>query len=359
MPGVLLHEIIIWLTAGMLNVSTEGDLSLPKKQEIGELKLEFVKLPRRTPAYKVALINIAPFIIGVALIWFVATNLLEVQNAVSLLNANDNTSTLSNLGDTIRQLTSQTDFWLWVYLLFTIANTMIPESDTIGIWLRRGTYIVIGIGILFVLGINTVVNADIFGPFITGLNALSSVFAFTIALNVFGVALLSLIENTIEWITGDSATFKDGKMITMSRAEALAAKHQERQKKLKSRREQRRAPLTSGPPSIYKIEFPIPDSPGEEEPISQQATSIIEPTEDKLRVKPPSRQRDEPKIISGSVEQKTSPSNLENDNDDAIIAIDPQEKSTDSLALRDSLFGDANEDEDEGDVLYEDFEDPA
>ena len=138
---------------------------------------------------------------------------------------------------------------------------MMPDRGVIRVWLRGGSIVIIVLGLIFVFGANTLVNDEIFTPFVRGLNTLSGVFAFMIALNVFAVALLALVENTIEYITGDSATFKDGKMITMTREEAKAMRLQLRQKELQTRQQQKRAPLLAGPPSIYKLEFPVPAAP--------------------------------------------------------------------------------------------------
>ena len=356
LPGVALYEFVIWLIAGLLNVRAERSLSLPEKQEIGELRLNFVKLSRKTTPYKAALINISPLIFGIAIIWFVANYVISIQDALSVMND----GTLNNLDDSIRQLTSKSDFWLWIYVLFTVTNTMMPDQGVIRVWLRGGAFVIIALGIIFLFGANTLVNDEIFSPFISGLNALSGVFAFMIALNVFAVALLAIIENSIEWITGDSATFKDGKMITLSREEAKALRLQQRQKDLQLRQQQKRAPLLAGPPSIYKLELPIPAAPGESEPVTQRPTMIVSPDDKPLVIEPPSRQRDEPRIITGIARPTRDEDPAEAQPDKERFVINTPRSS----AFIDEEEEDFDDDydtgtEDDETLSYEDFEDPA
>src|SRR5690606_33056643 len=84
--------------------------------------------------------------------------------------------------------------------------------------------------------------------------------------------ILALIENTIEWITGDSAMFRDGKMITMRRSEVQAMREQERQRA--RQRKTRHAAGRTGPPSVYNFPLPIPGAPGRE-PVTQGASAIV------------------------------------------------------------------------------------
>ena len=53
LPGVVLHEFIYWLVAGILNVRAERAIAWPEAQAIAELKLNFIKLARNTSRIKV------------------------------------------------------------------------------------------------------------------------------------------------------------------------------------------------------------------------------------------------------------------------------------------------------------------
>jgi hypothetical protein len=151
---------------------------------------------------------------------------------------------------------------------------MMPNTkDLQGWWLIIGVIGVVLV-VLLVLGAGTVVITTVLaGPVTEALNILAGVFAVIIAVDFFMVLALGAIESLIERITGHSATFKDGKLIAMTRAEMLAQREQQ------SKRERqliaKKAPaLPSGPPSIYTVQFPIPGAPGKE-PVTQPPSAVL------------------------------------------------------------------------------------
>ena len=92
--------------------------------------------------------------------------------------------------------------------------------------------------------------------------------------NIFVVTILGVAEAIIERISGKSATFADGKMITMSRQEAQqlrASQSRERAPSQRQRSTQRRA---SEPTSVYELKLPIPGPPGRE-PISRSVVAVV------------------------------------------------------------------------------------
>lgn len=271
LPGILINQVVFWLSAGFMNVRAQSVVAWPQKQEIGELKLDFVRLSSKVDPVRLALISTMPLVAGLVLIWHVANNVLNVP---AFLNDVSQASS-SGLLMTIGKFTSTADFWIWVYFAFTISNTMMPNLDNLRGWRIVLIAIAVGIGILFAIGAgNQVILANLRGPITDALNGLSSIFTIIIGLDVFAVAVLGTIEAIIERITGDSATFKDGKMITMRRSEMLAqrARALAPQPKLTST-----AAAPSGPPSVYRLPFPVPGPPGKEA-ITPATSVIIEPS---------------------------------------------------------------------------------
>jgi hypothetical protein len=103
------------------------------------------------------------------------------------------------------------------------------------------------------------------------------------------VGVLSAIENTIEWITGDSADFRNGKMITMTREERQERRMREIEKQRQARERKRSGQATSvadGPPSVYRLPLPLPGSPGEE-----HITPLTQVIEEEKEKKAPSLER--------------------------------------------------------------------
>ncbi len=258
LPGVVLHELIYWLVAGLLNVRAERAIAWPEAQAIAELKLNFIKLARNTGRIRVALISIAPLFGGLALIWLITNEVLNLDAIIATLRG----GSFENIGAALSLLLSTPDVWLWVYLVFTIASTMMPDRQALKGW--RPILIGAGvlIGILFALGVAQEVFLDTLAtPIMDGLNRLALTFIVVIAIDLLITGVLGTIEALMERVTGDSATFQNGKLIAMTREEMLRQREQTRAKQERQRQQPRtRAP--AGPPSIYKLPLPIPDAPG-------------------------------------------------------------------------------------------------
>ncbi len=323
LPGVFVNQFVSWLTAGLLDVRADRQIKWPEKQEVGELHLDFVKYSNKTSDWKRALIDIAPFVAGLALVLFIADNILDVGSAITTMEGGDVDSV--SLG--IQQLFSQSDFWLWAYLLFAISNTMNPDFSL----LKKYSWLLLILGgvalaPLFFLGVGErVVGEALTGPVASILNALSTAFVIIIVFNFLALVILATVENSIEYITGDSATFKNGKMIVMTREEAIAEREKER--KRAQRQRSRKTPAETGPPSVYKLSLPIPGSPGDES-VTSLPTALLEPenTDDDTLRKP---KREEPDTIIGQI--KFNPSREEaTDTGDDEIEADPQEEAEDT-----------------------------
>src|SRR5690606_21712961 len=106
-----------------LNIRAERALQMPQKQEIAELNLNFVKLPKNTPPFKLAVITATPLLVGLIVIWLIAIHVLDITGFVSQVGSGG----LDDLAAALGALTTAPDFWLWIYLVFTISNTMIPN----------------------------------------------------------------------------------------------------------------------------------------------------------------------------------------------------------------------------------------
>lgn len=260
LPGVVLHEFVYWLMAGVLNVRAERAIEWPEAQAIAELKLNFIRLARNTGRIRVAIISIAPLVSGLALIWLITNDVLNLNAIITTIRG----GSLEDVGTAISLLVSTPDVWLWVYLVFAIASTMIPDREALKGWRP----ILIGAGILiavlYAAGVAQTVFIDTLAtPISDGLNRLSLTFAVVIAVDLLITGVLGTIEAIIERITGDSATFQNGKLVAMTREEMLRQRDQQRAKQERQRQQSRERALV-GPPSIYKLPLPIPDAPGKD-----------------------------------------------------------------------------------------------
>lgn len=258
LPGVFLHELSYWLAAGILNVRAERAIQWPEKQEIAQLRLTFIRLRNPSPL-RLAIITAAPLVTGLVAIWFIANSVLNVSDFLGTMRS----GRLSDVAAALGLLTAVPDFWLWIYLLFTISNTMVPNLKDL-----RGGRVLLVILVVIVVGFaligvgSQVVLRLLNGPIADALYLLSSIFAIVIAVNVFATAVLGAVESLIERITGDSATFENGKLVAITRAERIEM--QRRQARAIQTRRGAETTMTAGTPSVYRLQLPIPGPPGKE-----------------------------------------------------------------------------------------------
>ncbi|MCY4018403.1 MAG: hypothetical protein OXG39_03260 [Chloroflexi bacterium] len=271
LPGVVLHELCRWLTAGILNVRATRSAQLPEHDEIGELQLSLVQISPNARAHKQMIIEGTPVIVAFASLWLIATDVLDLESSLRIATG----GSVADIGRAIGSLVRQPDFWLWFYLMFTIANTMLPPISKELRNRRRMISALILTG-AFAIGL----GSNIEGMAILGsnvrrlLSSLSFILFATSIINVVMVLALGLLEAIIERVTGHSATFDDGKMITRTRQQALAERG-DRERKRRSRRTRRAASKPQRPiRSIYALPLPIPGPPGKE-PVSKPVAAVL------------------------------------------------------------------------------------
>lgn len=344
LPGVFLHELSYWLAAGILNVHAKGSIQWPEPQEIAELDLSFVEISRNITPVKLALITLAPIAAGLFSVWFIANNILNFSAFFNTLS----TGELTDVATAFRGLASAPDFWLWIYLLFTISNTMIPKLSN----LRGLRVILIAMGVavvfLFIIGAgNQVIFGTLAEPVSQALGVLTGTFAIIILINLFFVVVLGTIEAIIERITGDSATFRRGKLVAMTRQELIEQRRRQSRREaraLQSRNESR----TARSLSIYSRELLVPGPPGTE-PVTQSSTVIVETPE--TPALPRRDDRAGPELITGSTTGTASTPVRSNP---ALPETSGKEDIDDEEEVIDSPV--TLEDDDDDDELYEDEE---
>lgn len=270
LPGVVLHEVVYWLAAGVFNVRAERSIKWPEKQEIGELQLNFVQLASNTGIYRKAIISIAPLIAGILAIWYIVAQIYDVPSFLNTIQSGELADFTRGLSD----LTAAPNFWLWLYIIFTIGNTMFPQipQDLQG-W---RTIALGGLGVsvaLLLIGLGGEIFEFLSGSLENLLTILLTTIVMLILIDVFMVLLLGTIEWAIETTTGHSATFRGGKMITMTREEVLAEQARERRQKQLNLRPEPNENERVAVQSVYDLPFPIPGAPGEIA-VSKPATMV-------------------------------------------------------------------------------------
>lgn len=128
LPGTLVHELSHWLMAKLLAVRT-GRIELwPRAQKNGAVWLGSVQIARTDPL-RASLVGLAPLLSGSLLSALIGAH-LQLNTLGSALAAGEWPSVWQQLGRSM----ALPDFWLWVYLLFAIANRMLPSPSDRQAW---------------------------------------------------------------------------------------------------------------------------------------------------------------------------------------------------------------------------------
>jgi hypothetical protein len=193
LPGVVIHELSHWLAATALGVRVRKLSIGPVRQgRSRRISLGSVRIGNADPV-RASLIGLAPLVGGSAVILLIGNLALGVGDPAGLIAGQGVQGLLNGLN----QLLRVTDFWLWLYLIFSVSNAMLPsESDIAAV---RPVLIFLGIaGVVFLVvrGVPTISP-----QVVEGVNAiagyLASAFGLTLAADlVFMLAIGLLLWGT-------------------------------------------------------------------------------------------------------------------------------------------------------------------
>ncbi len=195
-PGVILHELSHWLMAKLLFVPT-GDMALfrpnkGKQASNGKVVLGYVEVFKTDPIRQ-SLIGLAPLITGILVLIIIST-LLQFRNGFG--DGGHIGQTLLNLPGDLWNSLSQPINFLWLYLVFSVSNGMLPSAADRRPWLVG--FLLPG-AILLVLGVAGYLPAlsdDFQQGILRFLGNLTWLFAFAALINL----LLAMVVIVLEWL---------------------------------------------------------------------------------------------------------------------------------------------------------------
>jgi hypothetical protein len=259
-PGILLHELVSWLVAGMLNVHATRSIAWPQSQEVGELRLNFVRISPNAPRWKRFVITLSPLVVGMLITWHIAENVYQLDAVFAMMSS----GALTDISAAFGRLLATPDFWLWFYLLFTISNTMFASLERSISTLRSfsSNVLVIATAVILV-GATSATFSYVSAPFENALSVLSELLLVLIAVNFVATIFLGTIESIIEKFSDQNITFRGGRMEAVPRQQPS----REQRGGMRARPQQRtagsaRQPKPTNPiTSVYKLAFPVPGAP--------------------------------------------------------------------------------------------------
>jgi hypothetical protein len=190
LPGVALHELAHAGMARLLRVQTANLTLIPRRQADGHVRLGSVQV-ERVDALRASLIGLAPLLAGSLAILLIIRFAFDVSTLGGAVQRGDLAELLSSLGGLLRA----PDAWLWLYLLFTIANAMMPSPSDRETW----PPVILFSLLLLALAIAFGLNAAIEGVSVVAdqaLRWLATAFTITLIVDVPFVIILFVLEVT-------------------------------------------------------------------------------------------------------------------------------------------------------------------
>jgi hypothetical protein len=188
LPGTLVHELSHWIVAKLLGVKTGRMVIWPEAKRDGSLWLGAIQVARSDPL-RSSLIGLAPLISGSLLVVLIGSHLELDRLGDALIS-----SRWERVWEALAYSASLPDFWLWLYLLFAVANRMLPSPADREPWKSV---------ILFLALISIVVVSAGWTPRITPelSNTLLNIgdfllyaFTLTVVIDVFMALLIAFLE---------------------------------------------------------------------------------------------------------------------------------------------------------------------
>lgn len=204
-PGVLLHEASHWLSATLLGVRTGSVSLLPRRQPDGTLQLGYVEYYRgRTlDPLRESLIGGAPLIAGTAVILLIGYRVFGVTNLAEAVQAGD----INALAGAMGELLATPAFALWLYLLFAVANAMLPSKSDRHAW---PAFLLWLAGLTVVVAFATRGNAvfnNLAGPVATFFGYIAVALYIAIAVDILFMALIAAAEWLLSRARGMSVVY--------------------------------------------------------------------------------------------------------------------------------------------------------
>lgn len=187
LPGIFIHESAHWLMARALGLRTGKFRVWPKRQGkmigMGQVTVE------QGGMWRDSLVGMAPLLVGSVLVALIGRHVFGASQLMTQLFDGD-------LGATLRVLLSALrtpDSALWAYLLFAIANAMMPSASDREPLLPVLLYLGFALGIYFFLGMPLDPFSNALNWLLPALQNLTSGLIFTILLDVIVLAMLYLV----------------------------------------------------------------------------------------------------------------------------------------------------------------------
>jgi hypothetical protein len=202
LPGVVLHELSHWLVAKLLGVKTAKVSLLPKRQRGGRVQLGAV-IVQQTDFVRASLIGVAPLVSGSLVVLVIGERALGVGLLGEALRTGDIGAIFAAWLAALRA----PDMWLWLYLLFAVANAMLPSPSDRETWPPVILFLVGIVVVAYVLGFSSFL-LELAPLAVSALRWLAAAFAVTLVADAPFVILILCAEWLLGTLRGQRVFYK-------------------------------------------------------------------------------------------------------------------------------------------------------
>jgi hypothetical protein len=196
-PGVVLHELSHFLMAKLLFVSTGSFSLVPQTTKDGRLQLGYVETDQ-TDVVRDSLIGAAPLFAGGLFVAYAAIYHLHLLPLRDVLH--NGQFDLFWLGITL--LPQVKDFYVWIYLTFTVSSTMTPSTSDRHAWTTLGLVFAVLLGLALLAGAGPWMLAYLAPSLNNFMNSAVALFALSIVINAIMLPPLMLTHRLLTRVTG-------------------------------------------------------------------------------------------------------------------------------------------------------------
>jgi hypothetical protein len=188
LPGTLVHELSHWLVAKLLGVRTGRLIIWPQAKRNGSLWLGAIQVARTDPV-RSSLIGLAPLIAGSILVAFIGAHLQLDSLGDALF-----TGQWERVWDALALSINLPDFWLWVYLLFAVANRMLPSPADREPWKPVLVFLALLVAAVVAAGWTPRITPGVSNTLLNVIDFLLYAFTLTVAIDALVALFIIFVE---------------------------------------------------------------------------------------------------------------------------------------------------------------------
>lgn len=264
-PGVFLREFSRYMVSGMVRVPPAFFTPIPQAGDDGIVDVRFFHFFTLNPVYA-ALIGAAPFLAGLAAIALIGNGVLGIPAILAAIG-----SPVPNaFRDAFLKMISRPDFLIWVYVLFGIANTMMPMPGEVRASWFIWVIVALFLGFLAVIGLYNAILTLLAGPVTQILYGLSTVFGVVLVMDLFAAGVIAGTEAILGRLTNQRIEYQPAQPARKQLAGPSAEPH-----------------------TIFDVKLPVPPPVSKGLPVPIPSTSPRLPTPTQPGLPPPARKTGE------------------------------------------------------------------